>query len=58
MHGVIHQFDPFCPKIIGLKGMKMPDMLASRGVVIKLWPKTLLAKLVSRPDWLVRHEHW
>ncbi len=40
MHGVLHQFDPFCPKIIGLKGMKMPDMLASRGIVIKLWPKT------------------
>jgi hypothetical protein len=40
MHGVLHQFDPFCPKIIGLKGMKMPDNLASRGVVIKLWPKT------------------
>ncbi len=39
-HGVIHEFDPFCPKVIGMKGFTLPDTLASRGIVVKLWPKT------------------
>jgi putative DNA primase/helicase len=34
----VHLFDPFCPKIIGLKGMYMPSTTASRAIVIKLWP--------------------
>jgi putative DNA primase/helicase len=39
VQGVTHWFDPFCPKIIGLKGMQMPPTTASRGIVIKLWPR-------------------
>jgi putative DNA primase/helicase len=39
VQGVTHWFDPFCPKAIGLKGMQMPSTTASRGIVIKLWPR-------------------
>jgi Protein of unknown function (DUF3631) len=37
--GFPREFDTFCPKAIGMKGLNMPDTLASRGVIIKLWPK-------------------
>jgi hypothetical protein len=33
-------FDPFCPKVIGLIGMGVPRALVTRGIIIKLWPKT------------------
>jgi hypothetical protein len=39
------QFDPFCPKAVGLLGMKLPRPLAGRSVVIKLWPKTAEEKV-------------
>jgi hypothetical protein len=32
-------YDPFCPKAIGLLGLNMPRALASRGIIIKVWPK-------------------
>jgi putative DNA primase/helicase len=32
-------FDPYCPKVVGLLGMKLPRPLAGRSIVIKLWPK-------------------
>ncbi|MGO9682718.1 MAG: DUF3631 domain-containing protein, partial [Beijerinckiaceae bacterium] len=32
-------FDPFCPKVVGLLGMKMPRTLVGRSIVIKLRPK-------------------
>jgi putative DNA primase/helicase len=32
-------FDPFCPKIVGLLGLKMPRPLVGRSIVIKMWPK-------------------
>ena len=37
--GITVWFDPFCPKAIGLIGMNVPPALASRFIVIKLWPK-------------------
>ena len=39
MQGVTHWFDVFTPKIIGLKGMRMPGTTASRSIVVKLWPR-------------------
>ena len=32
-------FDPFCPKVVGLLGMKLPRTLVGRSIVIKLLPK-------------------
>jgi hypothetical protein len=37
--GFPREFDVFCPKIIGMKGLNVPDTLASRGVIVKMWPK-------------------
>ena len=34
-----HWYDVFCPKIIGLKGMKVPGTTASRFITIKMWPR-------------------
>jgi putative DNA primase/helicase len=31
--------DPYCPKVVGFLGMKLPRPLAGRSIVIKLWPK-------------------
>jgi hypothetical protein len=31
-------FDPFGPKVIGLIGMNVPRALATRGIIIKMWP--------------------
>jgi uncharacterized protein DUF3631 len=39
VRGVIHQFDPFCPKIVGMKGLALPDTTASRSIIVKLWPR-------------------
>jgi putative DNA primase/helicase len=39
VQGVTVFFDPFCPKIVGLLGLKMPRPLVGRSVIIKLWPK-------------------
>jgi hypothetical protein len=39
MQGMTHWFDPFCPKVVGLLGMKLPRTLVGRSIVIKLWPK-------------------
>jgi hypothetical protein len=33
------RFDPFCPKAVGLLGMKLPRPLVGRSIVIKMWPK-------------------
>jgi hypothetical protein len=35
----VHRYDVFCPKIIGLKGMKVPGTTASRFIPIKMWPR-------------------
>jgi putative DNA primase/helicase len=38
----IHQFNIFCPKIIGhliLQGKPLPRAVAGRGICIKIWPK-------------------
>jgi putative DNA primase/helicase len=35
----VHRYDVFCPKIIGLKGMKVPGTTASRFITIKMWPR-------------------
>ena len=37
--GEIHQFDPFCPKIVGMIGLSLPSQTVSRAIVCKLWPK-------------------
>jgi putative DNA primase/helicase len=37
VQGVTHYFDPFCPKIIGSKGLAMPPTLAGRSIIIKVW---------------------
>ena len=39
VHGVIHEFDAFCPKVIGMLGLNLPDATASRAIVCVLWPK-------------------
>jgi hypothetical protein len=39
VQGVTYYFDPFCPKIIGIKGLAMPSTLVGRSIVIKLWPR-------------------
>jgi uncharacterized protein DUF3631 len=33
------EFDTFTAKVIGMKGLDVPDTLSSRGIVIKMWPK-------------------
>jgi putative DNA primase/helicase len=37
--GCIYHFDPFCAKVIGMKGLALPDTTSSRGIIVKLWPK-------------------
>jgi hypothetical protein len=32
-------YDPFCPKAVGLLGLNIQRALASRGIIIKVWPK-------------------
>jgi putative DNA primase/helicase len=39
VQGVTHYFDPFCPKVIGMKGLALPPTLAGRSIIIKLWPR-------------------
>jgi len=39
VRGELHMFDPFCPKIISMKGLDLPDTTASRAIVCKLVPK-------------------
>src|SRR6516164_6781805 len=39
VHGVIHEFDAFCPKVIGMLGLNLPSATASRAIVCMLWPK-------------------
>jgi hypothetical protein len=39
VHGAIHEFDAFCPKIIGMLGLNLPGSTASRAIVCVLWPK-------------------
>ena len=39
VHGVIHEFDAFCPKVIGMIGLNLPGTMASRAIVCMLWPK-------------------
>jgi len=38
-NGIVHWFDPFCAKAIAMVGMSMPPTTASRGIIIKMWPK-------------------
>jgi hypothetical protein len=40
VNGIERLFDPFCPKIICGRGLVMADTTASRGIRIKLWPKS------------------
>jgi hypothetical protein len=47
VNGVTVWFDPFCPKAIGLVGLDMPRTLASRSIIIKLWPKKANEKVES-----------
>ena len=37
--GGIHRFDVFCPKIIGMVGMKVPSTTATRFITIKMVPR-------------------
>jgi Protein of unknown function (DUF3631) len=39
VHGVIREFDVFCPKIVGMKGLALDATTLSRSIVCKLWPK-------------------
>ena len=39
VHGVLHDFNVFCPKVLGMKGLDLPSTTASRSIVVKLWPK-------------------
>ena len=39
MQGVVREYDPFCPKIVALKGTNLPDATASRSLVVDLWAK-------------------
>src|SRR5499426_3597204 len=39
VHGVIHEFDAFCPEVIGMLGLNLPGTMASRAIVCMLWPK-------------------
>jgi hypothetical protein len=41
VRGEIQDFDPFCPKAIGMKGLSLPTTTASRAIICKLWPKLL-----------------
>jgi hypothetical protein len=41
VRGNLHQFDPFCPKVIAMKNLALPDTTASRGIIVKVWPKSL-----------------
>jgi Protein of unknown function (DUF3631) len=45
--GIVHWYDPFCPKVIAMMGLSMPPTTASRGIIIKMWPKTLGEKVES-----------
>ena len=47
VRGFPREFDPFCPKIIGLKGLFLPDTLASRGIIVTLLPKTDAEKIAN-----------
>ena len=36
-----HWYDPFCPKILGILGKtKLPRTIASRSIILRMWPKT------------------
>jgi putative DNA primase/helicase len=39
VHGVIHEFDAFCPKVIGMLGLNLPSATADGAIVCMLWPK-------------------
>jgi hypothetical protein len=39
VHGVIYEFDAFCPKVIGMLGLNLPGATAGRAIVCMLWPK-------------------
>src|SRR5262249_32549945 len=39
VHGIIREFDAFCPKVIGMLGLNLPGTMASRAIVCTLWPK-------------------
>ena len=41
VRGNLHQFDPFSPKVIAMKNLALPDTTASRGIIVKVWPKSL-----------------
>ena len=47
VRGFPREFDTFCPKIIGMKGLSLPDTLASRGIIVKLWPKMVEEKVAD-----------
>jgi len=39
-------YDPFCPKILGILGKtKLPRTIASRSIILKMWPKSPMKKL-------------
>ena len=37
--GEMRDFDPFCPKVVGMIGLSLPSQTVSRAIVCKLWPK-------------------
>jgi putative DNA primase/helicase len=38
-------YDPFCPKILGILGKtKLPRTIASRSIILRMWPKTAKEK--------------
>jgi putative DNA primase/helicase len=39
VRGETQQFNVFCPKVLGMKGVSLPSTTASRAIVCKLWPK-------------------
>jgi hypothetical protein len=37
--GIVQEYDPFCPKILGMKGLALPTTTVTRSIVVKLWPE-------------------
>jgi hypothetical protein len=39
IHGAVREFNVFCPKVVGMKGLDLPSTTASRAIVAKMFPK-------------------
>ena len=45
--GIVQEYDLFCPKILGMKGLALPTTTVTRSIVVKLWPKLDQEKIVD-----------